>query len=124
VQWAGLLPKDGATKMDYENVRDSRETRLSISLDYHYKFLVPLPLEADEKLEALKHYFGINYDDELVVRGIETRRQDTPNFIKQFQHHSLQTLFNCKDSSEVITGGYENALLVVTQAIDRIIRKR
>jgi DNA polymerase elongation subunit (family B) len=107
VQWAGLLPKDGATKMDYENVRDSRES-----------------LEADEKLEALKHYFGINYDDELVVRGIETRRQDTPNFIKQFQHHSLQTLFNCKDSSEVITGGYENALLVVTQAIDRIIRKR
>lgn len=42
-----------------------------------------LPLEADEKLEALKHYFGITYDGELVTRGIETRRHDTPNFIKK-----------------------------------------
>jgi hypothetical protein len=37
----------------------SKETGLSISIDYHYKFLVLLPLEADEKIEALKHYFGI-----------------------------------------------------------------
>jgi DNA polymerase elongation subunit (family B) len=118
-----FLKKDGATRMDYENVGAvlSRETGLSISLDYHYKFLILLPLEADEKLEVLKHYFGITYDDELVMRGIETRRHDTPNFIKQFQHHLLLTLFNCKDSSEVTTKGYENALLVVIQAIDRIM---
>jgi DNA polymerase elongation subunit (family B) len=109
--------------MDYENVMEvlSRETGLPISLEYHYKFLVLLPLEADEKLEVLKHYFGITYDDELVMRGIETRRHDTPNFIKQFQHHLLLTLFNCKDSSEVTTKGYENALLVVIQAIDRVM---
>jgi DNA polymerase elongation subunit (family B) len=55
-----------------------------------------LPLEADEKIEALKHYFGITYDDELVMRGIETRRHATPNFIKQFQHHLLLTLLNVK----------------------------
>jgi hypothetical protein len=56
-----FLKKEGATRIDYENVMEilSRETGLSISLDYHYKFLILLPLEADEKLEALKHYFGI-----------------------------------------------------------------
>jgi DNA polymerase elongation subunit (family B) len=40
----------------------------------------------DEKIEVLKHYFGITQEgEELVVRGIETRRHDIPNFIKQFQ---------------------------------------
>jgi len=27
-----------------------------ISVVYHYKFLVLLPLEADERIEVLKHY--------------------------------------------------------------------
>ena len=80
-----------------------------------------MPLEADEKIEVLKHYFGITCKDELVVRGIETRRHDTPNFIKQFQTQLLYTLFDCKDSDEVVKNGYEDALLLVTQAIDKIM---
>src|SRR6185437_4951365 len=87
----------------------------------YYKFLVLLPLEADEKIEALKHYYGITQQVELVVRGIEIRRHDIPNFIKQFQTELLQTLFDCKDSAEVAYKGYENALLLVTKAIDRIM---
>ena len=74
--------------------------------------------EADEKIEVLKHYFGITYEDELVVRGIETRRHDVPKFIKQFQTQLLYTIFDgCKDSSEVVTKGYETALLLVTQGL-------
>src|ERR687888_2292413 len=93
----------------------------SISVDYHYKFWVLLLLEADEKIEVLKHYFGITFDNELVVRGIEIRRHDVPAFIKRFQTQLLYTLFDCKDSSEILTKGYENALLLVTQAIDTIM---
>jgi DNA polymerase elongation subunit (family B) len=114
-----------AATRDYNEVTNtlSKETGLSISIDYHYKFLVLLPLEAgDEKIEVLKHYFGITYDGELVVRGIETRRHDIPNFIKQFQTQLLYTLFkDCKDSAEVINKGYERALFLVTQAIDKIM---
>jgi DNA polymerase elongation subunit (family B) len=101
---------------DYSQVIDtlSKETGLSISIDYHYKFLVLLPLEADEKIEVLKHYFGITFDNELVVRGIEIRRHDVPPFIKRFQTQLLYTLFDCKDSSEILTKGYENVLLLVT----------
>jgi DNA polymerase elongation subunit (family B) len=108
---------------DYSQVIDtlSKETGLSISIDYHYKFLVLLPLEADEKIEVLKHYFGITFDNELVVRGIEIRRHDVPAFIKRFQTQLLYTLFDCKDSSEILAKGYENALLLVTQAIDMIM---
>jgi hypothetical protein len=42
-------------------------------------------------------------------------------FIKRFETQLLYTLFDCKDSSEILTKGYENALLLVTQAIDIIM---
>jgi DNA polymerase elongation subunit (family B) len=115
--------KGQATETDYKQVVDvlSKETGLSMSIEYYYKFLVLLPLEADEKTEALKHYYGITQEGDLVVRGIEIRRHDIPNFIKQFQTELLFTLFDCKGSNEVVNKGYENALLLVTKAIDRIM---
>jgi DNA polymerase elongation subunit (family B) len=118
--------KDAAsitTRADCEQVIDilSKETGLSISVDYNYKFLVLLPIEADENIEALKHYYGITQQGELVVRGIEIRRHDIPNFIKQFQTELLYTLFDCKDSDEVVSKGYENCLFLVTRAIDKIM---
>jgi hypothetical protein len=63
----------GATFDDFVSVKDilAREIGLPITLEMCYKFLVLLLLEADEKLEALKHYYGITYTNELVVRGIE-----------------------------------------------------
>jgi DNA polymerase elongation subunit (family B) len=117
--------KRKSSTTDYNELIEtlSKETRLSISVDYHYKFLVLLPLEADEKIEVLKHYFGITFDNELVARGIEIRRHDVPAFIKHFQTQLLHTLFDCKDSSEILTKGYEDALLLVTQAIDTIMTR-
>jgi DNA polymerase elongation subunit (family B) len=57
----------------------------------------------------------------MVVRGIEIRRHDIPAFIKRFQAQLLHTLFDCKDCSEILKKGYENALLLVTKAIDTIM---
>ena len=111
------------TTSDYEQVLDilSEETGLSISVDCSYRFLVLLPLKTDENIEALKHYYGITQQGELVARGIEIRRHDIPEFIKQFQIGLLYTLFNCKDSAEVVSKGYENCLLLVTKAIDKVM---
>ena len=118
-----FLKKNGASLEDFESVKDAlrRETGLPISLENYYKFLVLLPLEADEKMEALKHYFGITHGNELIARGIEIRRHDAPNFIKEFQTELLYTLFDCKDSAEVLSKGYENALLLVTRTIDKVM---
>jgi DNA polymerase elongation subunit (family B) len=120
---AATTAADATTRVDYKQVVNklSKETGLSISIDYNYKFLVLLPIEADENIEALKHYYGITQQGELVVRGIEIRRHDIPNFVKQFQIELLYTLFDCKDSSEVVSKGYENCLLLVTRAIDKIM---
>ena len=120
---AAFVHKDNATKDEYEKLGEiiSKETGLALSLEYHYKFLVLLPLEADEKLEALKHYFGITYDGELVTRGIETRRHDTPKFIKDFQRELLYTLFDANSTTEIIDRTLENALFCVTKTIDKIM---
>ena len=56
-----------------------------------------------------------------MVRGVEIRRHDTPKFIKEFQTELLSSLFDCKDVKEIIDKGYENALLLVTKAIDKIM---
>ena len=120
---AAFVHKDNATKQDYDELRAivSKKTGMSLSLEYHYKFIVLLPLEADEKLEALKHYFGITYDGELVTRGIETRRHDTPNFIKQFQTELLYTLFDCENTAEIYDKTLEEALLCITKTIDKVM---
>src|SRR5207245_4320608 len=118
-----FIKKNGSSLEDFEKIKDilARESGLPISLENYYKFLVLLPLEADEKMEALKHYFGITHTRELIARGIEIRRHDVPNFIKQFQIELLYKLFDCKDSAEVVSKGYENALLLVTKTIDNVM---
>jgi DNA polymerase elongation subunit (family B) len=97
-----------------------REAGLPISLEHNFKFLVLLPLQADEKIEALKQYYGVTQERHLVVRGVEVRRHDTPKFIKA-QTELLSALFDCENVEEIINKGYENALLLVTKAIDRIM---
>ena len=97
------------------------ETDLPISLENYYKFLVLLPLEADEKMEALKHYFRISHSKEMIAKGIEIRRHDVPNFIKEFQTEILYTIFDCKDSAEVVSKAYGNVLLLVTRTIDKVM---
>jgi DNA polymerase elongation subunit (family B) len=112
-----------ATIDQYEKIVSilRKETSLPISIEHNFKFLVLLPLEASEKIEALKQYYGVTHDGQLVVRGVEIRRHDTPNLIKQFQTEILSTLFDCKSKEEIINKGYENALLLVTKAIDKIM---
>jgi DNA polymerase elongation subunit (family B) len=96
-------------------------TGLPISVEHNFRFLVLLPLEASEKIEALKQYYGVTQEGKLVVRGLEIRRHDTPNLVKEFQTELLSALFDCKSKEEIIDKGYENALLLVTKAVDRIM---
>src|SRR5919199_581862 len=51
-----FIKRKDSSARDYNEAINtlSKETGLSISVDYHYKSLVLLPLEADEKIEVLK----------------------------------------------------------------------
>jgi DNA polymerase elongation subunit (family B) len=120
---AVFLKKKDATKSDYEEIMNKliKETGLEMTLEFHYKFLVLLYVEADEKMEARKHYYGLTFDRQLITRGIDTRRHDSPTFIKKFQTSLLLTLFDCNSSEEVLKSGYQTALLYITQCIDIIM---
>jgi len=72
-------------------------------------------------MESKKHYFGLTYDNRLITRGIDTRRHDSPTFIKEFQTTLLSKLFDYNTSKEVLTTEYENALLYITQSIDKLM---
>jgi DNA polymerase elongation subunit (family B) len=120
---AVFLKKKNATKEDFEEIKNviAKETGLDLTLEFHYKYLVLLYIEADEKMEAKKHYFGLTYDGQLITRGIDTRRHDSPTFIKEFQKTLLSKLFGCNTAEEVETTGYENALNYITQSIDKLM---
>ena len=120
---AVFLKRKDANRKDFEIIMNEliKETGLEMTLEFHYKFLVLLYIEADDKLEVRKHYFGLTYDNQLVTRGIETRRHDSPAFIKEFQKTLLSKLFDCQSSEEVLTIGYENALLYITHSIDKLM---
>jgi DNA polymerase elongation subunit (family B) len=91
-----------------------------MTLDHHYKFIALLPQESRPKLEAQKHYYGILYDGEIVARGIELRKQDTPKYIKELQTKMIKTLFDCKNIREVYKIGYNKTIQIVKKAIEDI----
>lgn len=45
----------------------------------------------------------------------------SPAFIKEFQRTLLSKLFDCNTYEEVQTTGYENALMYITQSIDKLM---
>jgi hypothetical protein len=120
---AVFLKKTDATLSDYGSIMNEliKETGLDMTLEFHYKFLVLLFIEADDKMEARKHYYGLTYDNQLITRGIDIRRHDSPTFIKQFQRTLLSKLFDCNNSEEVLSSGYQNALLHITHSIDKLM---
>jgi DNA polymerase elongation subunit (family B) len=36
-----------------------------------------------------EQYYGVTHEGQLVVRGVEVRRHDTPKFIKEFQTENI-----------------------------------
>jgi len=74
--------------------------------------------------EGSERYFGILYNGEIVARGIELRRHDTPAFIRKFQAELIKTLLDCKTLDEVYSIGYERALKLVTKALDKIMNEK
>jgi len=55
------------------------------------------------------------------MRGIETRRHDAPEFIKQFQKGLLKILFDCDNAEEIYNNTLEKALHHLTTTIFLVI---
>jgi len=94
--------KKGATRNDYDVLRKQieNETGFDLSLDV-YNWIVFLPSKENKIVPVPNRYFGANQDCELKLRGIETRRHDTPELFNQCQHEILNLFASCKNLSEI-----------------------
>src|SRR5438128_6355143 len=96
------LRKHEATRSEYEDLcRIIREElRLPISFEGIYKWIVFLSSKTDSKVGVLNRYYGIFEDGTLKVRGIDLRRHDTPDIVRQCQTKMLDILTRTRDSNE------------------------
>ena len=73
--------------------------------------------------KAIVTYTWVCESNQTQYLGPKIMQTKSSSFIKQFQTQLLYTLFDddYKDSAQVINKGYEKALFLVTQAIDKIM---
>ena len=77
----------------------SREIGIPLELKGEFRWIVFLPNKSNG-VGALNRYYGIMTNGKLKVRGIETRRSDTPRLIRNLQEAMLGKLAEAKNTSE------------------------
>lgn len=100
--------KPGARRQpDYEKlIAKIREgTGLPIELEGVYRWLAFLPSRTEPRVAVANRYFGAFEDGSLKLRGIEARRHDTPQFIRETQLDLLGILAQGRDAQ-----GFRRAL--------------
>ena len=96
------LKKPGATASEYEDLCKiiREELHLPISFEGIYRWIVFLSSKMDSKVGVLNRYYGIFENETLKVRGIDLRRHDTPDIVRNCQSDMLGVLNQAHDSDE------------------------
>jgi len=98
------IKKEGASHADdFQPVLDTiiERTGLPIALDGIYRWIAFLSSRLDKRVPVANRYFGVFQDGSLKMRGIETRRKDTPPFIAQTQRTMLERLAKVQDANQL-----------------------
>jgi DNA polymerase-2 len=92
------------TAKDFQPLMEEiqKRTLLPIALDGIYKWVAFLPSRQNKKIAVPNRYFGVFQDGEIKTRGIETRRHDTPEFIRETQMQILEILGKAPEASELV----------------------
>jgi DNA polymerase-2 len=97
------IKKPGSVSVaDFQPLLDEIVTRtgLPIGLDGVYRWVAFLPSRLDARIPVANRYFGVFQSGEIKVRGIELRRHDTPDFIKELQQQMLDILAKAPDAEQ------------------------
>ena len=91
-------------KKDYENLKKDIEEQTGFSLSFEgvYKWIVFDSSKSNPELPALNRYFGVFEDGVIKMRGVETRRHDTPPFFVNFQEELMNTMSTFRNVKEII----------------------
>lgn len=115
------LKKQGATENDYLDLCKEIDSKvgIDISLEGIYNWILYPASKMDALLPTANRYVGYYRSGEVKIRGIETRRKDTPKFIKNMQAAMLEILSAAKSVAEVAALVPE-VLEVVKEFISRL----
>ena len=69
-----------------------KQTGFKVSFEGIYKWIAFVPSKINTILPVPNRYFGAFEDDSLKIRGLESRRHDTPIFFEECQNHILQVM--------------------------------
>jgi DNA polymerase elongation subunit (family B) len=118
--WVKKQKNDNATtKNDYIKLKDTIESNIEFDISFEgiYKWIAFLPSEINSHLPVLNRYFGVFEDGSLKVRGIETRRHDTPQFLSQCQNEILEILAQGNSISDI----KQNKLCLIIKKVEDYI---
>jgi DNA polymerase-2 len=92
-----------STVSDFQPLLDSIaiNTHLPVALEGVYRWVVFLPSRQNEHVPVANRYFGVFQDGSLKMRGIETRRRDTPPYIANIQLEILKRLAQVPEVSSL-----------------------
>jgi len=76
-------------------------TSLPVALDGIYKWVAFLASRRNKRIAVPNSYFGVFQHGEIKTRGIETRRHDTPVFIREIQIQILEILSKAPDAESL-----------------------
>jgi len=65
---------------------------MPIDLEGVYRFVNFLPSKVDNKTVVNNRYFGVFDDGEIKVRGLEIRKHDTCQMVREFQERAVDLL--------------------------------
>ncbi|MDQ4074481.1 MAG: hypothetical protein M3162_09305, partial [Thermoproteota archaeon] len=94
---------DGKNKNIYKKLKKEieKQTGFPVSFEGMYKWIVFDSSKTNSRLPALNRYFGVFEDSSIRIRGIETRRHDTPPLFARFQTELLQNMSKYNSVREV-----------------------
>jgi DNA polymerase-2 len=97
------LQKMGTKIKDYLELGEiiKKRTGFRILFEGIYKWIAFLPSKINSNLPVVNRYFGAFQDGEIKVRGIETRRRDTPSLFAKFQNEILEIMSSGSNIKEV-----------------------
>ncbi len=97
------ITKKDATLDEYRELcrRISGDIGIRMELDVHYKWLyLPRNVSRPPVAQA-NRYYGVGYNGEIKVKGIELVRRDTPLFIKKFQMDAINMIAGANNESQM-----------------------
>jgi DNA polymerase elongation subunit (family B) len=118
------LKKEGAYSKEYIDFckEIEREIGVPVGFEGRYRWIVFLPSKTHVGVPVLNRYYGVFENGKIKVRGIEARRRDTPNFIRNAQIDMIRVLAKAHDSKEFFSRIPE-ALKVLKVYADKLLNR-